>query len=73
MNEKDYQKWQICFKWTIDKKGDWLRSSAFGFNDYKDSSSLEIVYICENIQNYKNEITKNLYNFLITDKINNSR
>ena len=47
-----------------DIEGQWLRSARFGFNHYKDSKSLELIYKCENLNAHKNELTRDLYNYL---------
>lgn len=51
-----------------DIEGQWLRSATFGFKDYKNAESLELIYKCQDIENHKKEITKNLYEWLTNNE-----
>ena len=49
-----------------DRKGDYLRSASFGFNNYKNIPELKaFVFISLNeLENYQNHITRQLYDYL---------
>ncbi len=46
-----------------DIKGQYLRSATFTFNHYKDAD-IRVIYIVNDLINYKSYIEKNLFNFL---------
>lgn len=48
-----------------DKTGFWLRSANFNYLDYKDASSLKIIYLEKNIKQYAYAFSKNFLNLLI--------
>lgn len=46
------------------KRNEYLRSASFSFKDYKGCPSLNVVYVCRNIQRYREYIIRDLYNYL---------
>ncbi|MGQ9706723.1 MAG: hypothetical protein ACUVWP_06965 [bacterium] len=47
-----------------DKKGVYLRSVSFNYKNYEDCSNLEIVFLNDDLDKYKDRLTINFYSFL---------
>jgi hypothetical protein len=46
------------------KKNDYLRSANFTFKDYENCKEVKIIYLSEKIDEFKNYLNKNFYEFL---------